>query len=131
MSFWGKVGKWLWGIDVDAEQERSRQLDEQIAAQNARAYQTGKWDLETYQAAEYRREAMRDNPDYAPNLWPDFWAGAAEGAERIAETATGAVRGTLDTAAGLIWRAVPWWVWLAGLIYLAWWMGWLKKLKLG
>jgi hypothetical protein len=130
MSLWGKVGKWLWGIDVDAEAERSKRLDEQIAQQNARAYTEGKWDLETYQAAEARREAMKVNPNYDPNLWPDFWAGAQEGAAQMADTAAGAVRGTLNTAAGWFGRAIPWWVWLAGLIYLAWWMGWLKRLRL-
>lgn len=130
MSLWGTVGELLWGINVDKEKKLSEELDKKLAELNAQAYQTGKWDLETYQAAEMRREAMRDNPDYDPNLWPDFWAGAQEGAAHMADTAAGAVRGTLDTAAGLVWRAVPWWVWLAGLIYLAWWMGWLRRLKL-
>lgn len=129
MSFWGKVGKWLWGIDVDAEAERSKRLDAQIAEQNARALAEGKWDPETYMAAEYRREAMRDNPEYSPDLWPDFWAGAAEGASRMADTTAGTIRSALNNTAGWIIRAVPWWVWLLGLVYLAWMLGWFKRLK--
>ena len=45
--------------------------------------------------------------------------GLKEGADNI----TGAVKGTLNTAGGLVWNSIPWWVWIVGAAALFFWMG--------
>ena len=127
MSFWGTVGRWLWGIDVDAEQRRAEELDRKIAEQNALARARGRWTEEEYERAEANREAMLNNPEYTPDLWPEFASGAIEGLQAFPERVSGAITSTAGWSA----RLIPRWVWalavIAGAWYLAVWLGLIRR----
>jgi hypothetical protein len=127
MSFWGKVGGWLWGIDIDQEKRRAEELDKKIAEQNALARQRGIWDEAEYERAEANREAMKNNPEYTPDLWPEFAAGALEGLQAIPDRVSGAISSTAGWSA----RLIPRWLWLliviGGAWYLAVWLGLIRK----
>lgn len=128
MSFWGTVGGWMWGVDVDAEAERAAELSAKVKSQNDRALAEGKWTIEQYELAEANRLGMDVNEEYDPNLWKDAAAGAAEGLSNMQST----VRETVTSAAGWTLKGVfgwlPVWVWLLVIAWGAWQLGLLKKL---
>jgi hypothetical protein len=131
MSFWGPVGEFLWGTNVDADTTRSAELDARIKEQNDAALAKGKWTTEQYEMAEANRLGMAAIPEYDPDLWKDFGEGAAEGLADMQAGVKGAVttatRWTLQGTLGF----VPWWVWVAGAAYVAFRLGLLKNLLKG
>ena len=137
------MGLWNWirtqaiGVDVDAEQERSNRLDAMIAAENEKDYGPGgvvynktveeqgipaanrQW--EEVQA----RQAADDHPDISGEVGDAFDEGLEEGFDAT----TGAIKSTLAAPFKFTFAALPWQLWVVGLVLLFLYMGggvWLR-----
>jgi len=125
------ISKYLWGVDLEAEQRRGQQLDADLAELNRRKLESGQYTQEEYQRAEANRLAGATG-NVAGEVRSEFYAGAREGANNVLNF-PGQVVGTVGQGAGQllggVLAAVPWWVWLGGLAALFVWMGGLTLLK--
>lgn len=119
----GLLQKWLYGIDVEAEQERSDELDARLADLNRAAYDAGKYTPQSYYEREQNREAGRLNAEKEVNQ--AFVEGLKEGAASIP---TG-INSALSTATRGIFSAIPLSVWLVAGLALFVWAGGLGMLK--
>lgn len=129
MGLMGWFSELVTGVNLDAEKERARQLDGVVAQQNRSALERGVWTEEQYRQAEANRIGnVTEADDYYNQVASDFAQGAVEGAERITTTTRKGINtltgGVLTTA----WRALPWWVWLLGIGYVAWQLGLTKRI---
>jgi len=127
MSLWKAITtldpNWLF-VDQDAldtaNQVAKRQS--QIAFEQS---QKGVLDNEKFQALNAEILGVPDrtyldafnDPDQSPAA--GFVAGAREGLNKEA----GLVNDALNGAAGLVWKAIPWWVWIGGLVALFFYFG--------
>ena len=125
MGFWS----WVTGIDLEAEEARGAELDRIIAEQNKAAVERGVWTAEQAEIAKDHWELMTGqtaNP--VGQVADEFVVGAQEGFYDTAGAFSKGLNTVAGTAGTFVWRAVPWWVWLAGLGWLAWQLGWGKVL---
>jgi len=123
------------GTSLDAEQQRSNELDAKIQAANqkleAAGYvPAGYADLAAQDIAAGNASTGADNVTASVNS--EFAAGAKEGLNNVL-TAPGKVVGLAGSGAstllGGILKNIPWWVYLAGLAALFVWMGGLTLLR--
>lgn len=105
---------------------------------NADLLERGVW-TQKDQAASDQQRAAEDywrQPGY--DVAYEAKAGAIEGAQNVVEVTQEAVKATAEvvnqtanavasTTAGFVWRAVPWWLWIAVLVWGAWQLGLVKK----
>lgn len=121
MGLWS----WLTGIDLEAEEKRGAELDAIIAQQNRAAVQRGIWTGEQAEMAEDHWQLMTgQTSDVVGQVSDEFLVGAEEGFYATAGGISKGLNSVAGAAGGFVWRAVPWWVWLAGLGWVAWQLGW-------
>lgn len=125
------ISKYLWGIDLEAEQSRGQQLDADLAELNRRKLESGQYSQQEYEQAEAHRLAGATG-NVAGEVQSEFYAGAREGATNVLNF-PGQVVGTVSQGAGQllggVLAAVPWWAWVGGLAALFVWMGGLTLLR--
>lgn len=120
----GVGGGWgsLWDVVTGKEAARGEDLNWRIQDLNAQKVELGQWTQAQAAAADAR---LDDPSTYRTQVGEAFVEGAAEGlaAEQAAVrgTATGLLSGTLGF--------IPWWVWVGGLGYAAWYLGLLSGLR--
>lgn len=122
-DLWNKVT----GFDAE-NAARAELADRQLAVSNRELYDRGVWNWDKYQLAEEQRKSGPNTTDpvaVAQQTMADFQSGLGEGlaAEQLwfKKTTTGLLGG--------VFGFVPWWAWVVGAGYLAWRLGWLRKLK--
>lgn len=113
MSGWSD----LWDVVTGKSQAESDALDAKLAKLNADKYARGEWNRDQYELAESHRaqgriEALSSTVDAAAQ-------GAQEGLNNIADGISNTIDSTAQTTAGFFFKAIPWWVWLGGLAYVA------------
>src|SRR5882724_10626314 len=104
---------YFFGVDqaaLDAQDAKLREL-------NLRDLESGIYSKSVYDQAERNRAA--GVIDANGQIQDAFVEGAKEGLNAEADLVAGTLNGTL----GLIWRALPWWIWLAGLVALFFYFG--------
>lgn len=114
------------GIDLDAEAERTRELNERKEAMDQAAYKRGIWTPEDLQFVHQQR--MSDAEAWNPDRYnAEVAQAAAEGARDGLVEIQGAVKDAATSAAGFTLRGVfgfvPWWLWIVGLGVAAWYLG--------
>lgn len=118
----GLFSKWFYGVDIDEEQERADRLDAELAALNKKRLADAKYDREQFEAAE-RNRLRGATPDIDGDVQAAFRDGLDEGATNI--------RNFLAKPLELLPvlpKIIPWQLWLAGALYLAWRLGAFKGL---
>ena len=139
MSLWSKTLSVFTGVDLDAEQQRSNQLDAQILANNQKEVDRGQI---TQQEADRRAQVLAAADaelgvnDVVGSVSGAFGEGLKEGAQNVLEApgkAAAAITGAANQAAsgvfyGII-KNIPWWAWLVGLGALFVWMGGLSLVR--
>ena len=128
MSWW--LPSWLTGgIDLSAEEARARELDTKTQALNAAALDRGIWTEDQYYQAEANRaQNAAEIPQYYAEVYDAAKVGAIEGLGGMADGVRNSVNAVAGGGLGFIWRAVPWWVWILGGLYLAFQLGLLGPL---
>lgn len=121
-SGWGD----LWDVLTGKSQAESDAADARLKKLNDEKYARGEWTREQYDTAEGHR--VSSAIDAKAQVAADFNAGAMEGLGNVADTVRTAANGVAETAGGFVWRAVPWWVWLLVLGYVAWQFGAVRRL---
>ena len=117
-------GGWssLWDVITGKEQKRAADLNAQLQQLNAQKLASGEWTPE--QTA--RANANLDDPStYRSQVGEAFVQGAAEGLAAEQAAVKGAATGLVTSAAGFL----PWWVWVGGLGYVAWYLGLFTGIK--
>ena len=104
------------GVDAD-NAARAAEADATRARLNAEKFERGEWNAQQYQAVQANWAASQFSPN--DQMYEAAYDGLKEGADNI----TGAVKGPLNTAGGLVWNSIPWWVWIVGAAALFFWMG--------
>jgi hypothetical protein len=115
MSGWGA----LWDVITGKAQAESDAADAKLAALNQQQLDSGAWDQATYDnVTSAHLAANTTGMNTYAETGQAFVQGAAEGLNNEAT----AVNNTLNKVAGgavsLAWKALPWWVWLAGILFL-------------
>lgn len=131
MGLWQDFKNWVTGYDAEnaaaaaAADETSRRLATEAYSLGGRSYTPENW--EAVQAGwtregSFSREAAEAEIDKA------FDEGWREGQENVAS----AIKGTINKVVGgplvAILSGIPAWVWIVGLLYLAWTFGLLRNL---
>jgi hypothetical protein len=132
---WLGLDRLLLGVDLSAEQQRSNQLDQQMAAVNQELVDQGYWtqaQLDQANADIAQGNADAGTNDVVATVDQAAAQGAAEGLHNVLTLpgqAIGAVGSGAGTVLGSILKHIPWWVWL-GLAFLVFvWLGGLVMLK--
>lgn len=142
MAWYNPYGILTGGIDVDAEQKRAEDLRKQELALQDRKRAAGGYasneafvsDRERVLAEPlfgYRTDDQGRNiaiNDARAEVLASAAEGAKEGAISVIDGTAGAISGTLNTVGGFAWRAIPWWVWIAGIGYLVYVTGFYVKI---
>jgi hypothetical protein len=119
----GWFQKVIYGVDLDEEQARGDRADAELAALNRRELDEGTWTQDIYDVAERQRlESLTG--DVQAQVGDSFEQGWNEGADNIRNT----VGSTINTVVGTPLKLIPWQLWLAGAVYLAFRLGLLNKL---
>jgi hypothetical protein len=126
MGFWS----FITGTDLEAEQERSNNLDAQLAAMNQQDLLSGKYDQSTFNQAEANRKKSYADEGGA-NLQGEV-SGAFD--QSINENTTAIRKGltaviTEPLKIGL--KLIPWPVYVAAVLFLFFYLGgalWIRKL---
>lgn len=117
MSF-GLADLWFPG-----ETARTAELDERNRELNRIKVARGQMTPEQASAQEARFE--EPTLDLNTQIFDAGVEGAKEGLQAIPDT----IRGGLNSVAGWTWRAIPWWVFVAGIVALLVYMGGWVRLK--
>lgn len=117
MSF-GLADFWFPG-----ETQRTAELDERNRELNRIKVARGQ--MTPQQAAEQESRFEEPTKDLNTQIFDAGVEGAKEGLQSIPDT----IRGGLNSVAGWTWRAIPWWVFVGGLIALVVYMGGWVRLK--
>jgi len=116
----------LWDVLTGKAQAESDAADAKLKKLNDDKYARGEWTREQYDTAENHR--VTGAVDAQAQVAADFKAGAVEGLGNVADTVRSAANGVAETAGGFVWKAVPWWVWVLALGYVAWQFGAVRRL---
>lgn len=119
----GLFSRIFYGVDIDEEQARADRLDAELAALNAQRLADAKWDREQFEAAE-RNRLRGATPDIEGDVRAAFQEGLDDGAGNI----RGSIGGTINALVATPLKIIPWQLWLAGALYLAWRLGAFKGL---
>ena len=106
---WGEFLAWAF-VDKDGE-EAGRKADEWNRARNKELVDAGIWNPEQYRASEERFENQTPAAEQMQEAWTE---GYQEGFDNV----TGTIKDALNAPARFAWASIPWWIWLAGLLYL-------------
>jgi hypothetical protein len=143
MSFLNPFGVFTGGIDLDEEQKRAEDLKAKELAlvdkresdgyySNDGAYSAARKKAQDaplfgYQSDDHKRNrAVNDARDEVLAAAAD---GAAEGLKSTLNFAAGSVSGALNGVGSFAWKAIPWWLWLSGALYISYTFGVFNKLK--
>lgn len=107
----GLLDRWLYGVDLDEEQQRGDTYDAALADLNRQRLQSGAWTEEQFQTAERNRIAGATG-NVGEQVSDSFWQGWTEGRDRITGTINSGIGGVLKG----IWHSVPLAVWVLILI---------------
>lgn len=108
------------GVDISAEQQRSNELDAQLAALNQKALADGTYNQSTFDQAEFNRQRGQV-ADVNAEVSTAFGQGIQDGANNI--------RGAVGSAVSFPFKLIPWQLWAVGAVALFFYMGgglWLK-----
>lgn len=125
----------LTGTDLEAEQQRSAELDALHKQRNQQLLERGLWTQEQADAANERIDtasAEGGMNDTAGAVTEEFKAGAQEGLANVLAApgaAVGAVTGGLGSVLGGILKNIPLWLYLVGGLALFIWLGGLTLIK--
>lgn len=122
MSGWSD----LWDVVTGKSQAESDAADRKLRELNDAAYQSGRITREVYDTTNAHIDQQAQ--DTVGLVVEDARRGALDGANVIADTIRTTANGVAETAGGFVWRAVPWWVWLLALAYVAWQFGLVRRL---
>jgi hypothetical protein len=130
------ISKTFWGVDLDEEQRRSDAADAAKDVQDRYLLDTGVWAQSQYDEAQ--RNKLSDTSAYGQNVKADvnsaFAQGWKEGAQNVSSTISGAFNRIIADPLRAVVFGLPWWLWLAALLFVFGYFGgfrWLKtKLKL-
>lgn len=131
MSWLNPFGIFTGGIDVDAEAQRTRELNAKKEALDAEAYKKGIWTAEDARFVEAQRasDAAAWNPDrYGAEVRTAAAQGAVEGLDKMQQNFRDTLGGAATFGAKLTLGWIPWWIWLGGALYAAWRLGLLAPL---
>ena len=135
MSLWSKTLSLFTGVDLDAEQARSNQLDAATVDLNQQNLERGLWTQTQYdQAMEdiAAGNASTGAGDVLGSVTDEAQAGLQEGLDNVLN-APGKVVGAVGQGAGqLLWgivKSIPWWAWIGAGVALFVWMGGLALLR--
>jgi hypothetical protein len=113
----GLFSKFFYGVDIDEEQARADKLDADLKALNAKRLADAKWDQDQFDQAERNRIAGQ-TPDISGDVNAAFKDGLNDGAKNIRDF----IAKPLELLPVLP-KIIPWQVWLAVAIYVAWRLG--------
>lgn len=121
----GWLQKIFYGVDLDAEQARSDQLDAALRVQNEIDYGPGgpvynqiASERGTAAAnAAYQQVTQRGAADDMPDIAGDVHGAFREGLHEGYENVTGGIRATLAAPFKFTWASLPWQLLLAGAIF--------------
>jgi hypothetical protein len=134
MGLWSSLVSWVSGEDT-ANEAAGNAADVANQAINQKLLEQGlltqaQYDSTVQDFAQGNADTGTANPQAA--ITGEFDAGLAQGANNIL-SAPGKVVGAVGDASGsLLWgilKAIPWWVWIGGLVALFVWMGGLALLR--
>lgn len=115
---WGLVDLWFPG-----ETDRTEELNRKNAELNRRKVEAGTMTPAQAEEQQYRFEDP--TRDVNGQIFDDAVEGAAEGLQAIPDN----IRNGLNTVAGWSFRAIPWWLWLGGVLALLVYMGGWARLR--
>lgn len=114
---------WALGVDLEQEQANIEAADAGNGALNRQAWEDGRWTDQEYDEA---RQRMEDGKiDVVAEVGEEWWAGYNDAADNL----TGGLRRGLAEPVNLVLRALPWWVWVALVAWVAWQLGLWRRLK--
>ena len=116
------VWTWLTGVDPAEEQRRSDDADRRLREMNLADLQRGTWSDEEFYARDARITAG------ALDVKADYSAAFKEGLDEGYQNTTGAIRTTLASPFNFAFASIPWQVWLALGVFVAWKTGLLRKM---
>jgi hypothetical protein len=116
----GLFSRIFYGVDLDEEQERADRLDRELAALNAQRLRDAKYSKEQFEAAEANR-IRSQTPDIDGDVRAAFDEGLDEGASNIRN-----FLGKPFEILPALPKIIPWQVWVAVGLYVAWRFGLFK-----
>ena len=116
----GWFARLMGGVDAD-NAARAAEADAIRAKLNQQKFERGEWTAQQFQAVQAQWAASQFSPN--DQMYEAAYEGLKEGADNITGAVTGAVKGTLNTAGELVWKSIPWWVWIVGAAALFFYMG--------
>lgn len=115
---------WLDSIFLGDEVERGRELDAKIRDLNQAKYERGVLTADQRDAAD--ANLARESAEvHSQQIYEDFTGGLNEGYQNV----TGGIRSTLAAPFNFAFASIPWQLWLAGLVALAWYLGAFNNLR--
>lgn len=136
MSLWSWTMSKLTGVDLDAEQARSEQLDQATRDLNQEYLERGLWTQDQYDQAMENMVAGNESTgadNVVGSVTAEAQAGLQEGLDNVLSAPGKVVDAVVGQGAGkVLWgivKAIPWWVWIGGGIALFIWMGGLALLR--
>jgi hypothetical protein len=132
---WLGLDKLFLGVDLSAEQDRSKNLDQQISQKNQQLADAGFLTQAQADAANAdiaQTSANTGMNDVVGSVDTEFAAGIQEGLNNVLNApgkVVGAVGNASSTLLGGILKAIPWWVYLGLAVALFVWMGGLELLR--
>lgn len=128
MGLWARVAAWTGGVDLDEEAQRAEQIRQQDLQLQAKRLQQGKIDDAAYQDQLTRIQAdYEQTANIEQDVQDAFDQEYDAGLNRLTKTASGPFNVFGDVVGSLL-KALPWWLWVALLAYLAFQFGLFKKL---
>lgn len=128
---WQRGESWnnVFGYAVVSQEtiDSGRAADSRLLELNRAAFEKGTWNEEQYLASNARlhtssMEELISNPDSSP--WQGFQEGLAEGAANV----QGGIKKTLAAPFNFTFGAIPWQIWAAVGVFLAFKLGLFDKL---
>ena len=135
------MGLWNWivtqttGVDPAAEQARSDAADAGNQAIDQQLLEQGTWTQAQYDQAQADTAAGNASTgvnDVAGSINQAAEQGLAEGFQNVLDAPGKVVGAVGSSASSMLWgiiKAIPWWVWIGGLVALFVWMGGLSLLR--
>jgi len=108
------IPNWILGTDPEEDEARGRAADDANAALNKEMHERGLLSDDDYKTAQANIDRGRID-DAEAEIDQAFLEGLDEGAANVRST----IGGTINTVIGTPLKLIPWQVWLAAAIYLA------------
>lgn len=121
-NLWGTITS---GENLFAAQAKSDQLDQQLYDFNQKNLDEEEWAAYQSHIQGSQADGNTYHMDVGDQVNDAFVEGAKEGAANLAS----GIKKGFNAAGGFVWKAIPWWVWLAAVFALFVWLGGLTLLK--